>query len=188
MGAEIYNKKGAVVTGLDISSQAIARARERAVRHNLDCEFLVGDAEKLPFLDRSFDIVAVHDGLHHLPNPYAAIAEMARVANRALIVIEPARSWLTRKAVQLDWAVDYEDAGNYVYRFREKEIFRIVADAGYRRFRYRQYLLYYQHEPFWWAKYIERTPLFYLAPLAFGAASMLAPRFGNKICTVCERV
>jgi len=187
MGAEIYAGKGALVTGLDISAQSVARATERARRHDFEGAFIPGDAEKLPYHDRSFEVVAVHDGLHHLPDPHAAIAEMARVADRAIIVIEPARSWLTQQAVQLNWALDYEEAGNFVYRLRESEIFKIAAAHGFKRFRFRQFLLYYKHEPFRWAKYIENTPLFFLFPLAFGIASLVAPRLGNKICVVCER-
>lgn len=187
MGAEIYVWCGARVTGLDISDRSIARARERAKRHGFAAEFVTGDAENLPFPDQSFDVVTVHDGLHHLPNPHKAVAEMARVARKAIIVIEPARSWLTQQAVTAGWALDYEAAGNYVYRFREDKIFQIAERAGFKRLRYAQYLLYYQHKPFAWAKRIENTPLFYLFPFAFGTVSLLAPRLGNKLCVVCER-
>jgi SAM-dependent methyltransferase len=148
---------------------------------------MTGDAENLPFPDKAFDIVSVHDGLHHLPNPHAAIQEMCRVARKAIVIIEPARSWLTRQAVQAGLALDFEDAGNFVYRLREGEIVDIARTAGFDRFRHKQYLLYYKHEPFRWAKYIEKTPLFYLFPLGFNIASLLAPRLGNKICVVCER-
>lgn len=187
MGAEQYAAMGAQVTGLDISERSLERARERARRHDFQASFVVGDAEHLPFPDRSFDVVAVHDGLHHLPNPLLAVSEMARVARRAIIVIEPARSWLTRQAVAANFALDFEDAGNFVYRFREDEIYRLATEAGYAQRRHKQYLLYYRHEPFRWARWIERTPLFYLAPLIFCAISIVTPRLGNKLCVVCER-
>jgi len=188
MGAEIYSKWGANVTGLDLSTHAVARARARARRHGFETNFATGDAEAIDFPDQSFDIVTVHDGLHHLPNPYLAIAEMARVARKAIIVIEPARSWLTQQAVAAGLAEDFEDAGNYVYRFREDEIFAIARTAGFARHEYSQYFLYYKHEPFKWAaRYVDRTPLFYLFPMFFGLATVLAPRLGNKICVVCER-
>ena len=187
MAAEFYAKAGAVVTGLDISERAISRARERARRHAFAATFLSGDAEHLPFPDHAFDVVCVHDGLHHLPDPHQAIREMARIARQAIIVIEPARSWLTRQAVRANLALDYEDAGNFVYRFREEEVFNIARAGGFSVGRYCQYLLYYRHEPFKWARYIERTPLLHAFPLAFGLLSRLAPRWGNKICIVCER-
>lgn len=187
MQAEFYARRGAVVTGLDISERAVGRARERSRRHGFSAEFVAGDAESLPFGDASFDVVAVHDGLHHLPNPLKAVAEMARVARKAIVVIEPARSWLTRQAVTVGLALDYEEPGNYVYRFREPEIFSIARSAGFKTFRFRQFLLYYRHEPFTWAKAIENTPLFHLIRLTFGAASLVIPRLGNKLCVVCER-
>jgi ubiquinone/menaquinone biosynthesis C-methylase UbiE len=44
----------------------------------------VADAERLPFPDRSIDVVYVHDGLHHLARPEAGLAEMTRVARLAV--------------------------------------------------------------------------------------------------------
>ena len=187
MAAEFYANAGATVTGLDISPRSIDRAKERARRHEFAATFVVGDAEKLPFADKSFDVVTVHDGLHHLPNPLLAIQEMARVARRAVVVIEPARSWLTRRAVVAGLALDYEDAGNYVYRFDVEEIRKIVTVAGFDRVSHRQYLLYYRHEPFKHAPRFENTPLFHAFPLAFNALSAIAPGMGNKLCVVCER-
>lgn len=84
-------------------------------------------------------------------------------------------------------ALDYEDAGNYVYRFREEEIFNLAKAAGYEKCNYEQYLLYYRHEPFSAAKLFENTPLFHIFPFTFGLASYLTPRLGNKISVVCER-
>src|SRR5689334_4901401 len=48
---------GANVTGVDIASNLIARARERARRENLPARFEEGDAEALPFPDGRFDFV-----------------------------------------------------------------------------------------------------------------------------------
>ena len=187
MSAEYFARAGATVTGVDISSRSVTRAKERVKRHGFTASFEVGDAEALPYADRSFDVVAVHDGLHLLANPHGALVEMTRVARRAVIVIEPALSWLTQQAVAAGFAVDFEEAGNYVYRLREDEIFAIVRRTGFERMRHRQYLLYYHHEPFPWARHIENTPLFHLFPFGFAAASLLAPRLGNKLCVVCER-
>ena len=38
-----------------------------------------GNAEDLPFVDESFDVVFCRSSLHHFANPHAAVAEMARV-------------------------------------------------------------------------------------------------------------
>jgi SAM-dependent methyltransferase len=41
--------------------------------------FQEGDANALPFLDDSFDVVVCRSSLHHFPDPRRAVAEMARV-------------------------------------------------------------------------------------------------------------
>src|SRR5438105_10281686 len=108
---------GARVTGTDLSTGAIRRAGERARRYAFRAEFLVADVGRLPFPDRSFDVVVVHDGLHHLEDPLRAVGEMARVARHGVLILEPARAALTQLAVRLGIAHEVEEAGNHVYRF-----------------------------------------------------------------------
>lgn len=57
---------------------------------------LVGDARRLPFADRSFDVVTCSQVIHHFDDADAAcaIAELHRVARRAVVVGELRRSWL----------------------------------------------------------------------------------------------
>ena len=66
---------GASVTGVDFSSEMVALARRR----HPQIEFLDGDAEALPFPDRSFDAVAINFGVLHLARPDTALAEARRV-------------------------------------------------------------------------------------------------------------
>ena len=49
----------------------------------------VGNAEVLPFADNSFDVTFCGNLLHHLESPVAAVKEMARVASRHVVIIEP---------------------------------------------------------------------------------------------------
>ncbi len=58
--------------GLEISPAAAARAAAggRAVA--------LGDAQRIPFADASFDALTLWDVLEHLPDPHAAMAEIAR--------------------------------------------------------------------------------------------------------------
>ena len=73
---------GAAVTGLDFSAPMLAVARQRLGRcaTALSCEFLEGDAMRLPFSDASFDIVTVGYGLRNLADWKTGLAEMRRVA------------------------------------------------------------------------------------------------------------
>lgn len=56
-----------------------------------DPRFTESSVYDLPFEAGSFDTVVVKDVLHHLPDPAAAVAAMARVAGRRLLVIEANR-------------------------------------------------------------------------------------------------
>jgi SAM-dependent methyltransferase len=67
--------RGAVVKGLDFSRAMLAEAR----RANPGLEFMEGDAEHLPFDDRSFDAAVMNFGMLHLPAPDAAMREAFRV-------------------------------------------------------------------------------------------------------------
>jgi SAM-dependent methyltransferase len=47
---------------------------------------VVGRAEHLPFADGSFDVVVCRIAAHHFPDVEAAVAEMARVSERLLVI------------------------------------------------------------------------------------------------------
>lgn len=66
------------VAGVDIADSALATARERAAGA-ANVELRRAPADRLPFGDASFDAVLCTSALHHLPDPRAALAEVARV-------------------------------------------------------------------------------------------------------------
>jgi len=70
---------GAKVTGVDLTPQLIAHARENAALMKLDVTFTDGDAEALPFPDGSFDVVVSQFGHIFAPRPERATAELLRV-------------------------------------------------------------------------------------------------------------
>ncbi len=72
-------RAGAVVTGIDIASNLIVQARERAAAEGLKVSFDEGDAEALPYADAHFDAVLSMFGVMFAPRPELAAAEMARV-------------------------------------------------------------------------------------------------------------
>lgn len=73
----LANRCGALTTGLDLSPQAIAFCR-RTHRHPA-ITFEVGDAEHLPFENRTFDLVTNVESSHTYPNLRAFYAEVSRV-------------------------------------------------------------------------------------------------------------
>jgi SAM-dependent methyltransferase len=70
---------GAVVTGVDIASNLLVQARERAAAEGLAVTFDEGDAEQLPYADATFDVVLTMFGAMFAPRPELVAAEFARV-------------------------------------------------------------------------------------------------------------
>ena len=84
------------------------------------------NAERLSFADEQFDWGMVKAGLHHLPRLMIGLYELLRVAREGVIVLEGHDSFLLRWARQLLFpGKDWEPSGNYVYRFRRREIEKV---------------------------------------------------------------
>jgi SAM-dependent methyltransferase len=187
MDAEFLATAGASVISSDLSRGAAARVRERARRHGVSITSIVADIEHLPFADRSVDLVYVHDGLHHLEDPAAGIAEMARVARRAVCISEPARAVATAIAVRLGIALDREEAGNRVARLQPGAVSAALESAGFRVVRADRYAMYYSHVPGRTMSFLSRRPLLPLAILGWRSANRIVGRFGNKLTIVAVR-
>lgn len=187
MDAEFLASAGAAVISSDISLGAAGRALERARRHGARIDSIVADVEHLPFADQSIDLVYVHDGLHHLEDPWPGIAEMARVARRAVCITEPARSTATALGVRLGIALDREEAGNKVVRFEPGPVIKTLEAAGFRVLRADRYAMYYRHEPGRVFGVLSRRPLLTVAVLAWRLANWIFGRAGNKLMIVAVR-
>jgi SAM-dependent methyltransferase len=74
-----FAEAGAVLTGLDITVRAVKHTHNRFNTFGLRSGLLVGDAEKLPFPDRAFDLVYSWGVLHHSPHTDRAVMEVLRV-------------------------------------------------------------------------------------------------------------
>jgi SAM-dependent methyltransferase len=68
------------VTGVDYVPALLERARLRAAAEGTSIEFSLGDAQALPFPDRSFDVVLSTFGVMFAPDQEAAAAELIRVS------------------------------------------------------------------------------------------------------------
>ena len=75
-------KDGMEVTGVDIASNSVERARERAQAEGVQARFEEGDAEALPFDDARFDVVASLIGAMFAPRPDLVAKELLRVCKQ----------------------------------------------------------------------------------------------------------
>jgi SAM-dependent methyltransferase len=105
--------------GIDISADALHRARELAAAEGLDnITFEQGDAQAHPFEPESFDVVISRFGVMFFAEPVAAFANIARAlrtgGRMVALVWQPGED--NEWAVALDEAVGYtepEDAGPF---------------------------------------------------------------------------
>jgi SAM-dependent methyltransferase len=73
-------RRGAKVTGLDLTPELIEEARENAAIARLpEIDWNQGDVEAMPYADASFDVVLSQFGHMFAPRPEVAMAEMRRV-------------------------------------------------------------------------------------------------------------
>lgn len=127
---------GAEVTGLDFSAAFLEIARQRVPA----AAFVEGDVQAMPFEDGAFDAVTCNVGLGHVPDPDAAVAEIARVlapGGRAVLSAwaEAARSpafqvffgALKAHAEDLSLAPDAPDFHLFA---REAEVTALLRGAG----------------------------------------------------------
>ena len=121
--------------GLDMSETMVVEGRRRAAEAGVRAEFRVGDAQALPFEDRSFDAVRIERTLQHLADPSRALAELRRVCRPGGRVV----------ALDPDWGaliIDSNDAettrllirahvGHVRHGQMGRELWRRMADAGF---------------------------------------------------------
>ncbi|MGH2986532.1 MAG: class I SAM-dependent methyltransferase [Solirubrobacterales bacterium] len=89
-----FYRDGVRLTGIELSPEMLAIARERAAELGRDADLRVGDAQALEFGDQSFDTVVCTLGLCTIPSERQAIREALRVLRPGgrLLLLEHVRS------------------------------------------------------------------------------------------------
>ena len=129
------------VTGLDLTPEMLDEARRLASERGLaNVDWVLGDAEALPFPEASFDLWTARAAPHHFHELARALAEAARVLNpggRAVVIDgsgpKEARDWLHEVEMKRDpshvgmrtleeWVELLEGAGFLVEEARVRQL------------------------------------------------------------------
>lgn len=124
------------LVGLDYSPSMIRQAAQK--RERLESReklgLVVGDAERLPFVDAVFDVVTCCNSFHHYPHQQVAISEFRRVLRPGgmLILIDGFRDNVVGWVV-FDVAVTLVERD--VHHAAWSEVRRMAEQAGFERIR-----------------------------------------------------
>lgn len=77
----LANTQAKKIIGLDISAGMLEVGKQKVAHKNLSdrIELVLGDSEKIPFEDQSFDVVSVAFGIRNFENLEQGLAEILRV-------------------------------------------------------------------------------------------------------------
>jgi demethylmenaquinone methyltransferase / 2-methoxy-6-polyprenyl-1,4-benzoquinol methylase len=97
----LTRRTGAQITGIDITEAMLRRGRERVARVGAAdrVRLVVGQAERLPFPDNSFDALTFTYLLRYVADPAATVRELARVLKPGAPIsslefsVPPTRFW-----------------------------------------------------------------------------------------------
>jgi ubiquinone/menaquinone biosynthesis C-methylase UbiE len=121
------------------------------------------NVENITFDDNSFDYVFCKEAFHHFPRPYIGLYEMLRVADKAVILLEPIdilakmpvllfiKNVLDRinpNLINKIWKNRYsfESVGNYVYKVSEREIEKIAMGINLPCIAFKSMNVFFSHK------------------------------------------
>jgi len=125
--ASYLKSNGLIVTATDLYPEYLHKAFEGGAIDNFSEE----DAENLSYKAEEFDWGIVKAGLHHLPRPIMGIYELLRVSRKGIFILEGHDGYFLRVLRKyLFPGRDWEPSGNYVYRFRERELAKLCLSLN----------------------------------------------------------
>jgi SAM-dependent methyltransferase len=108
-----FAKGGALVSGVDLSSSAVALARQNFDQQRLQGDLREADGEHLPFADDTFDLVYAHGVVQYTTNPQRLVDECRRVlrpGGEAVFQVYNRISWLNALSKLMKVPLEHEDA------------------------------------------------------------------------------
>ncbi len=103
-----FAKAGAIATDYDLAEGHLNMARRNFEVRGLKGEFILGDAEELPFPDATFDVVYSFGVIHHTPGTEQVVKHIHRVlksGGEAIVMVYAKHSWnyWHRSFYELGW-------------------------------------------------------------------------------------
>jgi SAM-dependent methyltransferase len=108
-----FARGGARVTGIDLSSSAIALARQNFAQQGLEADLREADGEQLPFPDSAFDLVYAHGVVQYTAHDRRLVDECRRVLKpgcEAVFQVYNRVSWLNALSKLMKVPLEHEDA------------------------------------------------------------------------------
>ena len=109
-----------------------------------DLPVIAVDAEDIRLPDQSYDIVFVHEVIHHCRSPHRAMCEMLRVARHQVLMMEPNESAFMRLLVRMQLSFPFElmavidhnylsggvrdsQIPNFIFRWNRHDVDKLVS-------------------------------------------------------------
>lgn len=140
---------GFKVTGMDLSDSQIHAGKFKAEEKGRDIPLIVGDAEHLPFKDKSFDTCISMSTLIFVPDPQEVIKELTRVSKKNIIIDVPNKIcpyYSVMDKLLRSGLFGFEVQGK---QFHENEIKKMFKDTEFGVVKIEYILLVYRSFPEW---------------------------------------
>jgi ubiquinone/menaquinone biosynthesis C-methylase UbiE len=117
------------VLGVDAEEGRLQKEWDARSAPNLS--FATGSAYELPFPDESFDLVCAIEVLEHLERPRDALAEMRRVAGRALLLSVPNEpGWRISHLLAGRNVRSLGDTPGHINHWSKRSFGRLISELG----------------------------------------------------------
>jgi len=117
------------VVGIDLEEESIQAGWAQRQAPNL--EYKIMKAEDLPFADNEFDVATAIEVLEHVPDPAHTVAEMARVANRWLLVSVPREPlWRGLNMARGAYIKDLGNTPGHVNHWSKRSFVKLLSQHG----------------------------------------------------------
>jgi SAM-dependent methyltransferase len=117
------------VVGIDLEEESIQAGWAQRQAPNL--EYKIMKAEDLPFADGEFDVATAIEVLEHVPDPEHTVAEMARVAERWLLVSVPREPlWRGLNMARGAYIKDLGNTPGHLNHWSKRSFVKLLSQHG----------------------------------------------------------